>query len=112
MSCRAKLNDCQDIPDEYKTCGCCEYCAQGQVVYISTAHGRERGAQCLYQASGCTYFESGNDILDGVVFVPFTGRPCPNFEPTAEALAAAADAAEYERDPYAYNGVNEGRDFY
>ena len=102
------------FPDELKVCGCCQYCdSPDQAVYLRTPGGfKARGGQCLYPACGCTDFETGCDILDGAVFVAFTGRPCPNFEPTAEALAAAADAAEYERDPYAYNGVNEGRDFY
>ena len=102
------------FPDELKVCGCCQYCdSPDQAVYLRTPGGfKARGGQCLYPACGCTDFETGCDILDGAVFVAFTGRPCPNFEPTAEALAAAADAAEYERDPYACNGVNEGRDFY
>lgn len=101
-----------ELPDELKICGECEYYAYDQPICLC-AHGgqRVRGAQCLYQASGCTDFETGNDILDGVVFVPFTGRPCSNFEPCAEALAAAAEAAEYERNPYAANGVDQ-RDFY
>lgn len=103
------------IPDELKVCGECEYynfreenVPSGQFNQGSYRAGVK---QCLHAHSGCTDFANGDDILDGMVFVPFDGRICKNFEPCAEALAAAADAAEYDRDPYAYNGVNE-RDFY
>ena len=101
------------IPDELKICGNCAHCdVADQPVYIRTPGGSKVcGGQCLYPASGCTDFENDADIMDGAVFVPFDGRTCENFEPSPECLAQAEDYAEYDRDPYAYSGVDR-REFY
>ena len=96
-----------EIPDEYRVCGWCEYCDQpDHPVYIKGRDIITKGGQCLYRASMCVDGERDEDILDGAVFVPFDGQVCKNFEPCAEALREAADAAEYNRDPYTYNGVS------
>ena len=103
------------IPEGLKLCGYCEHCnSPDQPVYIRIARKGEidieRGGQCTCRDSVCVDFGHDKELLEAATFVSFKRRACQNFEPTAEALAAAADAAEYARDPYAYYGVNE-RDF-
>lgn len=104
-----------EFPDELKICGNCEYFKDQEGV-----RGQFRGgvigsieyvAQCINMNSGCRDFGNDDDIWDGLVFVPWDGRVCLNFEPCAEALAEAKAIAEERRDPYAANGVSE-RDFY